>query len=974
MFKPVNPRQDLINEEKETNKYWKENKIFERSIQERADAPVYSFFDGPPFATGVPHYGTILSSVAKDVVPRYWTMKGYRVDRRWGWDCHGLPAENMVEKKLGINSKEEIENKVGIEKFNKTCHETVSQMADEWEDVINRIGRWVDYRNAYRTMDKTYMESVWWAFKELYNKGLIYEDKRISLYCPRCETPLSNFEIAMDNSYKDVVDVSVFVKFKIKDGPYKDNFLLVWTTTPWTLPANTALAIGKNVEYIRVKAENRETYIIAKEKEEELKDKYAVIDEINGAELEGYEYEPVYKDYTTKDGDDENLFRIWMADFVTTEEGTGVVHIAPAFGEDDFKLSKDKNIPVIENLNSKADYTEGRWKGRNVKDVNKKVVTDLGVRKLLYKERPVTHSYPFCYRCDTKLIYKTQDAWFININKIRNDLLDKNEKINWNPSHLKHGRFMKGLESAPDWNISRDRYWGTAMPIWKCKKCGKVHVVGSYEELFQLSGQRLDDYHRPYIDDVNFKCECSDMFERIPQVFDVWFDSGAMPYGERHYPFENQEDFSLKFPADFIVEYISQVRGWFYTLHVLAVSLFSQPAFKNVITTGVIAGEDGRKMSKSLGNYTDPKKVLDQYGGDALRFYLMSSAIMEAQNISFSVKDIKEIKRGLISTYWNSFAFFMTYASVDGFKPEEKLIKEMPTNVLDRWILSELNVLMRDFEAYMEDYKISKAARLLHDFVDKLSNWYIRRSRRRFWKSGNSKDKKDAYETLYETLYKFTKLVAPLIPFVTEAVYRRLTQEDSVHLTEYPVYQKKMIDKKLMKKMEKVRGLVKIALAIRAKKGIKVRQPLSRIYINQKDIVNDKELADIIVEEVNVKNISYAKVLEERKNIGVNLEGDLLVGINTNITPNLEAEGKAREIIRYIQAMRRKADYEVDDRIVINYTGGKKVFGKFAKMIAKETLAKIVEPGHLYDPDLKETIKLGREKVIIEINRIEREN
>ncbi|MBD3300705.1 MAG: isoleucine--tRNA ligase [Candidatus Moranbacteria bacterium] len=974
MFKPVNPREDLNKQEKEIIKYWKKNKIFERSVQERADSPVYSFFDGPPFATGVPHYGTILSSIAKDVVPRYWTMKGYRVDRRWGWDCHGLPAEHMVEKKLGINSKEEIENKIGIEKFNETCYSTICQIADDWEEIISRIGRWVDFKNAYRTMDKGYMESIWWAFKELYNKNLIYEDTRISLYCSRCETPLSNFEIAMDNSYKDVVDVSVFVRFKIEEGPYKDNDLLVWTTTPWTLPANTGLAVGRSIDYIRVKTSDRQTLIIAKEREEELKGKYAVIDEIKGADLEGYRYKPLYADYTLEGGDEENVYRIWPADFVSTKEGTGVVHIAPSFGEDDFKLAKDKNIPVIDNLDSTADYKEGRWKGRNIKDVNKKIVTDLGVRKLIYREKPVTHSYPFCYRCKTKLIYKTQAAWFLNISKIRNDLLDKNEKINWNPEHLRHGRFQKGLESAPDWNISRDRYWGTAMPVWRCRGCGKIHVVGSYEELFQLSGQRLEDYHRPYVDDVNFKCECGDMFERIPQVFDVWFDSGSMPYGERHYPFENQEDFSLKFPADYIVEYISQVRGWFYTLHVLAVALFSQPAFQNVVTTGVIAGEDGRKMSKSLGNYTDPVKVLERYGADALRFYLMSSPIMEAQNISFSTKDVEEVKRGLISTYWNSFAFFMTYAAVDGFKVKEKLIKDLPSNVLDRWILSELNLLMASFEEHMDNYQIAKAARLIPDFVDKLSNWYIRRSRRRFWKSGNSKDKEEAYETLYEVLYQFTKMAAPFIPFTTEAVFRKLTGEDSVHLTNFPQANRRMIDKKLMTKMEKLRNLVKIALAIRAKHAIKVRQPLSRIYINQKDLVNDEELAEIILEEVNVKNISYSKVIEERKNIGVNIEGDLMVGININITANLEGEGKAREIIRHIQSMRKKAGYEVDDRIVINYTGGKKIFGKFAKMIAKETLAKILEPGHLYDPDLKETIKLGRERVTVEINRIERES
>jgi isoleucyl-tRNA synthetase len=973
MFKAVSPRDDLIKIEKRIIRYWKKEKIFERSVSERASSPVYSFFDGPPFATGVPHYGTILSSVAKDVVPRYWTMKGYRVDRRWGWDCHGLPAENVIEKKLKLKSKEEIENKVGIEEFNRNCRELVSQMSNEWESIIDRIGRFVDYKNSYKTMDKEYMESVWWVFKEMHSKKLIYEDRRISLYCPRCETPLSNFEIAMDNSYEDVVDASVFVKFRITQGEYKDNFVLAWTTTPWTLPGNMALAVHKKIDYVRIKTKKRETLIIAKDKLEEIKEEFAILEEFKGSKLQGMKYEPLYTGFESEGGDKENLHQIWTANFVSSEEGSGIVHLA-AFGEDDFKFAKENNIPLIDNVDSKGEFKEGRFKGKNVFLANKKIITDLGTRGILYKEKPLTHSYPFCYRCHTKLIYKVQPAWFVDINKIRNRLIDQNEKINWNPNYLKHGRFLKGIESAPDWNISRDRYWGTAIPVWRCDKCSKDQIIGSYEELFQLSGRKLEDYHRPFVDDIQFNCECGGFYKRINQVFDVWFDSGSMPYGERHYPFENTQDFSLKFPADYIAEYIAQTRGWFYVLHVIAVGLFDTPAFKNVVTTGVIAGEDGRKMSKSLANYTDPKRILNDYGADALRFYLMHSPIMEAQNINFSTKDVEEIKRGPLRTLWNSYSFFVTYATLDGYneKKFDKVFLSKPGNILDVWILSELNHLIVEFESKMDSYQIAKAARLIPEFIDKLSNWYIRRSRKRFWRSGDSEDKDEAYLTLYQVLINFSKLAASFIPFITEEIYRNLTKRDSIHLDEFPKADKRMIDKSLMEKMQLVRNIVKLALALRAKAGIKVRQPLSRIYINKQEIADDAELMKIIQEEVNVKNFAFQKEINKRKNIEINEEGDLQVGLNINVTLNLKREGEAREIIRHIQEMRRKAGYEIDDRIVVNYKGGERTFGKFSKEIARETLAKVLTPGSLYDPDIKEDIKLGNSIISIEINRVEK--
>ena len=887
-----------------------------------------------------------------------------------------MPAEHLVEKQLKIKQKNDIEKEVGIEKFNQTCHNTVCEMSDSWEDVIEKIGRWVDYHNAYRTMDSDYIESVWWAFKELYNKGLVYEDVRISLYCPRCETPLANFEIAMDNSYQDVTDPSVFVKFKLTSGPYKGDSLLVWTTTPWTLPANTALAVGEDLVYSRIKTGKRETIIIAQERLEELPGEHAVMEELKGKDLEGASYAPPFNEFHHKGGEEKNLHKVFTADFVTTEEGSGIVHMAPAFGEDDFKLSKERDIPIIENLDSQSRFVEGPWKGKKAWEANQEIIDDLKEKKILFLEREITHSYPFCHRCKEKLIYKTQPAWFLNVQKIKEKMIERNEEINWQPEHLKHGRFLKGLESAPDWTISRDRYWASPMPVWRCDKCKKLKVIGSFEELYQLSGQKLKDYHRPYIDRVDFKCECDGTYKRIPQVLDCWFESGAMPFAERHYPFENQDDFTKKFPADYISEYLGQTRAWFYVLHVLAVALFDKPAFKNVVTTGVIGGEDGRKMSKSLGNYTDPKEVLEQYGGDALRFYLMSSPIMEGKNINFTVKDVAEVKRGVMATFWNSYSFFVTYALVDKYDHTEpkKILEENPTNVLDRWILSELNLLIRDFEASMENYQITKAARLIPEFAHKLSNWYIRRSRRRFWKAKNDKNKKAAYDTLYEVLVKLSQVMAPFMPFVSEVVYQNLTREESVHLTNYPACDKRMIDESLMKNMNQVRDVVKEALALRAKAQIKVRQPLARLYLNQKEIVEDEDLKKIIAEEINVKNVTFAetedlKKKEEPEELVLKEEGDLCLALDPKLTEKLEQEGQAREIIRNVQEMRRKAGFQVDDRIILAYEGAETVFNNFGYLITRETLTKDLHIGKMADAELSKDAKINGEKIYLAVKK-----
>ena len=965
MFQPIDNKKKLADLEKEVLAFWNENKIFEKSLENRKDAEQYSFYDGPPFITGVPHWGTLLSSVVKDCFPRFWTMKGYQVERRWGWDCHGLPAEHMVEKKLGTKSKKDIEDKVGIEKFNQTCFEETSRIAGEWEDVIGRIGRWVEFRNAYKTMDKDYMESVWWAFKQLYDKKLVYEDVRISLYCPRCATPLSNFEIAMDNSYQEDTDPTVYVKMKAKD--WENTYFLVWTTTPWTLLANVALAVGSNIKYQVVSIRNgEEKYILAEDRiTDVMKDeKYEVIEEIEGSDLVGRNYEAVFK------SDIQDGYKVVSGDFVTAEDGTGIVHIAPAFGEDDFNLRKEKGLPIILNVDEAGKFIDGEWKGKNVWDANKEIVQWLEENKYLFKMEEVTHSYPHCYRCHSKMIYKAQPAWFVNIATIRKKLLEKNQEINWFPKHLKEGRFQKGIESAPDWNISRDRYWGTAMPVWKCeeKDCKNIKIIGSYDELEKLSKDRLDDYHRPKIDGVTFKCdECGGIMKRIPQIFDCWLESGSMPFAQFHYPFENKEKFEKSFPTDFISEYVPQTRAWFYLLHVISVAIFDQPAFKNVVVTGTIAGSDGRKMSKSLGNFTAPDEVLEKYSADALRFYFLSSPLMSAQDMNFSEKDIAEIQRGVFMRLWNSVAFFNTYAVVDNWEPKDEV--EFSKNLLDKWIISKLNSLIKTVNDNMVGYDVVKATRAIPEFIDNLSNWYIRRSRRRFWKSESDEDKNSAYQTLYTVLLELSKVMAPFTPFISEMIYRglktgstELTHEGgssfapagakadkSVHLENFPVADESLIDEKLNDQMAKTRKIVELGLAARAKAGIKVRQPLGEMSVNGVGVLPD-DLVELVKGEINIKELRI-KNEELRDDDGAGKsdesvmveDGGISVCLNIEITEELRVEGVAREIVRSIQQARKEAGFEIDDRINVSWSSDdkdiKKAFSIFGEYIGKETLA-----------------------------------
>ncbi|MEI6587484.1 MAG: isoleucine--tRNA ligase [Candidatus Moraniibacteriota bacterium] len=990
MFKKVDSRKKYSEMEKEIIQFWKEDGTFRKSVEQRSKDKYYSFYDGPPFITGVPHYGTLLSSIVKDAVPRYWTMKGFRVERRWGWDCHGLPAENMVEKKLGLKSKKDIE-KIGVDKFNEACLRETSQIASEWEDVVDRVGRWVEFKGAYKTMDKGYMESVWWAFSELHKKGLIYEDVRVSLYCPRCSTPLSNFEIAMDNSYEMDSDPSAFVKLKIKNQKSKleegNNYFLVWTTTPWTLLANVALAIGKDIDYVKVRYADRngnpEFYILAKSIYEKKVDNFfpsvkeisssevpptppSIMEEFKGVDLVGMEYEPIFPQEI------ENGYRVIAGDFVTTEDGSGIVHIAPAFGEDDFQVRKPNNLPIIMNVDEEGQFTEGEWQGQKVWDVNNDIVKWLKVNNFLFKREQITHSYPHCHRCHTKLIYKAQPAWYVNVDKIRQNLLDENEKINWYPEFLKHGRFQNGIESAPDWNISRDRYFGTAIPVWKCSSanskeevCGNIKVVGSYEELKELSGVELSDYHRPGVDNITFKCEkCAGVMKRIPQVFDSWIESGSMPFAQFHYPFENKEVFEKSFPTDFISEYIAQTRAWFYVLHVMSVGIFGKISFKNVVTTGTIAGSDGKKMSKSLGNYPDSNIILEKHSADALRFYLLSSPLLNAQNISFSEKAIQDIQRKVLSTLWNSYAFFTLYASVDKWEPKNNLGAAPDSkNLLDRWIVSELHKLIGEVDSNMQGYDLVKATRPFELFVDNLSNWYIRRSRKRFWKSENDDDKNNAYETLHYVLVELAKAMAPFMPFIAEEMYLNLRSGvetsrqggASVHLAEFPVSDEKLIDDKLNAEMKKVRDVISEGLQQRALNKIKVRQPLASATIKHK--IENAELIEIMQEELNVKNVFVDEAQEEN------------IKLNTNITPELKLEGTARELVRAIQEMRKEAGYEVDNHIKIGYAGAEEVFAEHGDLIAKETLANNISAGELAEADLQKEVLIDEVKYVIFIKK-----
>ncbi len=1121
-------RRRALEYEKDWVQRWKADKTFEKSVENRPKDNSYVFYDGPPFISGNPHHGTLLSSIVKDAIPRYQTMKGKRVERVWGWDCHGLPAERFTEKKLGINSREEVLD-YGIEKYIIACRNNMVQTSSEWNDVVARIGRWVDMDNAYKTMDKEYMESVWWAFKTLYDAGKIYEGEKVLMYCTLDATPLSKAEVTMDaGAYQDVTDPSVFVKFKIEEkqpnskklrvikrtivggniisddgkillgnnckggvfegclvapaggveeGETKESalhkevleevgiditsakvqkinlvmngssektlhetgeevfvemefhnysiqlaqkavdvkifceddleharwytkeellleefspttarllkeigflpmnfvnkpdakpvYLLAWTTTPWTLPANTALAVNAKLDYVEVKV-GSDQFILAKELVEKvLQDEkhkplqYEILREMKGAELVDLRYEPLFG-YRG-----EGAHKVWAADYVSAEDGTGIVHLAPAYGEEDFVLAQQKGIPVVHTIDENGNFTEGDWTGQNVWETNKQIAKDLKERGIVWKIDYIRHSYPHCHRCGTKLMYRAHPSWFMDVAGQREQMLEENGPINWFPPHVKNGRFAKTIESAPDWNLSRDRFWATAMPVWKSES-GKIKVIGSYAELKELSGVELEDYHRPWVDDVTFAID-GEMYTRIDKVIDCWFESGSMPFAQFHYPFENKAKFESNFPGDFIVEYVGQVRAWFYYVHAVNVALFGTHAFKNVIVTGNVAGNDGRKMSKSYGNYTDPNELMDKFSADSLRYLLLSSPLLSGEDFSLQDKEVGDVARKL-SMIWNMYDFFTMYAEVDGWEYDGQLADPLAdcSNPLDIWIISRLHQLVAEVEKHMDGYNLPDAMSPILPFLDDASNWYVRRSRRRFWRSSkgaegseDDADKNDAYRTLHYVLVRLAYVLAPFTPFLAEELYHNLTgDKESIHLKDWlPAGN---IDELVVARMEGVRKVVNDGLSLRAKEGIKVRQPLQKATLynpvpallsvleaERKVDAKERFYEPIITEELNVKELRATVRGPQDK------QQNLEVQLDTTITPKLQREGFMREVIRHVQAARKQAGLNVDDRIELQLKTDDKdlqtAIDEHAKIIKSETLAKSlgdVSEGH----------------------------
>lgn len=947
----ANSRRRAIEYEKDIVRYWKDNKTFEKSIAQRPVENSYVFYDGPPFITGVPHHGTLLSSVVKDAIPRYQTMKGKHVERVWGWDTHGLPAENFVEKKLGIQDRHEIGTRISLEEYITTARESMIETGDLWEATIDRIGRWVDFKGAYKTMDRDYMESVWWAFKQLYEKGKIYEGEKVLMYDTKWATPLSKAEVTMDaGAYVDVTDPSVYTKFKLVG---EDVFLLAWTTTPWTLPGNTGLAVNPDVEYAEVELGD-EHFILAKALlNAVLTDKkhqvlpYKILRAVSGHELVGKSYEPLFAERG------ENAHKVWAADYVTTESGTGVVHLAPAYGEEDFELAKLNKIPVVHVLDEYGIYKEGAWEGLEVWDNNKRIAKELLEQGVVWKIDYIRHEYPHNPRTGHRLMYRAHPSWFMDIDGQRVEMLEQNNRnINWFPEHIKHGRFEKTVEQAPDWNLSRDRFWATAMPVWKgTDGDGNEHikVVGSYAELKELSGVELEDYHRPWVDDVEFDLD-GVHYTRIDKVIDCWFESGSMPFAQFHYPFENVEKFEANFPGDFIVEYVGQVRAWFYYVHAVNVGLFGHNAYKNVIVTGNVAGNDGRKMSKSLGNFTDPNELMDKFSADSLRFLLLASPLLSGEDFALQDKEVGDVARKL-SMIWNMYDFFTMYADVDGWEYDGQLKdpSESLENPLDQWIVSRVHQLIEEIEKNMDAYDVASAVKPILPFVDDASNWYVRRSRRRFWKSEDDTDKNNAYRTLHYVLVRLSQAIAPFTPFLAEELYRNLTGEESVHLIDWPAVGH--VNELVVKDMETVREYVNQALSLRAQAGIKIRQPLAGMTVPVLgEFVN---FEDILTEELNVKSVKL---------------GDAL-SLDLEITPELYREGLSREVIRHVQSARKNAGLNVDDRIHLLLTAEgelSEAIQEFGEEIGHETLAVGTD---VSDNAHEATVKIDDFELIIKLQK-----
>jgi len=945
---------------------WDKEGTFEKSLDNRKGGKLFSFYDGPPFANGVPHYGHLEQTTIKDTVTRYKTMRGYFVPRRVGWDTHGLPVEYAIEKQHGFKSKKDIVA-YGIDKFNAECRASVFMYKDVWEKMFRRVGRWADYKNTYATLDESYIESVWWVFKSIYDKGLIYKDFRSSPYCPRCATPLSNFEL--NQGYQDdIEDPSLFAKFKIKG---QNAYLLGWTTTPWSLPGNAAIAVKPDAEYVYACLTDddgkEETVVLARNRLAVLNvDDYRIEKEVTGEELVGLEYEPLFdlRDVPGLEGGDK-LYKVHTADFVSIEEGSGVLHVAPAFGEDDLHLAGSDDFPILMTVDSNGHIVAGmglpeEFAGKFFKSADRPIIEYLAKKNLVYAAETIEHTYPFCWRCDTPLLYYATDSWLVKVSDFKDDLVDNNQKVNWTPGHIKDGRFGKWLENARDWAISRNRFWGAPLPVWVTDD-GEVVVVGSVEELKKMATNpdKIGDLHRPYIDDIEIKTTSGKIARRIPEVFDCWFESGSMPYAQDHYPFENKQAWEAKFPADFVAEAIDQTRGWFYTLHVLAAALFDKPAFKNVICSGWIVAADGEKLSKRKKNYAPMDEVFDQYGVDTMRFFMASSPLMNGEDTRFSVDFLRDVQRKVFMSFNNIYSFYKLYSDVDKWQPSNPLVEPHGDNLLDQWMIARLNQAIAEVTAGMEEYRLDKAARPIADLLDDTSNWYVRRSRRRFWKSEDDSDKQQAYETLHYTLLRISQLLAPFAPFLSDHIWRELvkgtTLSESVHLSDWPsVKEPNNTSHKLLEDMQKVRGVITEGLAQRAEAGIKVRQPLESVSFPSNTPISP-DFHWIVMDELNVKKVgSYS--------------GQGEIRLDTELTPELKIEGIARELTRSIQNARKNAGFNVEDRIELKIessaTDITEAVDKFKDQIYAETLAvkQLDKPvGH------EEALRLDGQDVVIKI-------